>query len=260
MDAPRVWPVLVAYVLAFVAIVAFSIVAADLARALYPDVPEHELLAGLPGLLAGGLASSTALAITVLAVSRPFDPARLRLRPGRERGLDLVLALAGTLGLGQALDSAVALAGLADRGALAIIRRALESAAGPELFAAVVILGPMAGTAEEVFFRGYVQTTLVQRWRPAVAIAVTSLAFGLLHLEWLHALLALVLGLWLGFLTERFDSVLPALTAHVVNNALFTLLAATIGGVPGVRVNAALGVAGLLVFAGSLTMLLRRKP
>jgi membrane protease YdiL (CAAX protease family) len=258
MEPPRIWRVLVAYVLAFVAIVAFSIVAADLARALYPDVPEHDLLGGLPGLLAGGLASSTALAVTVLVVSRPFDPARLRLRPGRERGPDLVLAVVGTLGLGQALDALVALLGLADRGALAVIRRALEGAAGPELFAAVVILGPMVGTAEEVFFRGYVQTTLRQRWRPAVAIALASLAFAVLHLEWLHALLALALGLWLGFLTERLDSVLPALTAHVANNAIFTLLAPAIGGVPGFRVNVALGAAGLLVFAGALTMLLRR--
>lgn len=262
-DAPRTWPVLVAYLLAFVAIVAFSIVAADLVRALYPDVPDQEVLLGLPGLLAGGVASSTALVVTVLVVSRPFDPGRLRLRPGRERGRDLVLAIAGTLGLGQALDSLVTLAGLGDRGALAMIRRALEGAAGVELFAAVVVLGLMAGSAEELFFRGYMQTTLARRWPPPAAIAVTSTAFAVLHLDWLHlawlhAVLALVLGGWLGYVTERLGSALPAMSAHVVNNALFALLAATAGTATGFWLNVALAAAGGLVFTGAVAWFARR--
>ncbi len=58
--ALRVWPVFVAYVLAFVAIVAFTVVAAVALRGLYPDLADAELFNGLPGLLAGGIASSVA--------------------------------------------------------------------------------------------------------------------------------------------------------------------------------------------------------
>lgn len=259
MDGPRAWPVFLAYLLAFVAIVAFSIVAADLVRVLFPDVSEQELWGGLPGLLAGGIASSAALMVTVLIVCRPFDPARLRLRPGRENGIDLAVIVIGTLALGQALDSLVTLAGIGDKGSLALIRRALTGAIGPELFAAVLVIGPLAGAAEEIFFRGYMQTTLGTRWRPAIAVPVTSVAFGVMHLEWIHALLAVALGLWLGFVTEQKGSALPAITAHVINNVLFTLLTAATGTVAGVWPNVALGAAGALVFVGALGWVMRRR-
>jgi membrane protease YdiL (CAAX protease family) len=260
VDRPPLWPVLVAYLLAFVAIVAFSIVAGDVVRGLHPDLGEAEALTGLPALLAGGIASSTALATTLLIVARPLEAARLRLRPGRETGTDLAVMVAGTLALGQALDSLTVLAGLGDRGAMAVIRAALQGAVGLELFAAVIVIGLMAGTAEEAFFRGYVQTSLVARWPPAVAVPLTSAAFAILHLEWLHVLLALALGLWLGFITERSGSALPAGTAHVVNNVVFTVVTATVGTVGGFWPNVGLAAAGAVLFAGALAWVSRRLP
>src|SRR6185503_2826590 len=131
---PRVWPIVVAYLLAFVSIVSFSVVAAVMVRSAFPDLSEREVFDGLPGLLAGGLASSAALLVTLSIVARPLDPARLRLLPGRETGDQLAAMILGTLALGQVLDSATVLAGLGNRGAMALIRRALEGAAGPELF------------------------------------------------------------------------------------------------------------------------------
>ncbi|HEV8639837.1 MAG TPA: CPBP family intramembrane glutamic endopeptidase [Methylomirabilota bacterium] len=257
MSARRVWPVFVAYLLAFVSIVAFTLVAALVVRGLYPELPEREVFDGLPGLLAGALASASALMVTLLGVMRPLDLARLRLLPGRETGPTLAVMIVGTLALGQALDSATALAGLADRGTMAVIRRALEGASGVELFAAVLVIGVIAGVAEETFFRGYMQSRLAEHWRPSVAVLVTSVAFGLLHLEGLHVTLAFALGLWLGFVTERAGSALPAVAAHVINNALFTVLTAG-----GVTVNAfwpnvVLGGVGALVFAGCAAWLWR---
>jgi len=255
---PRVWPVFLVYVLAFVAIVAFTVVAAVALRVLYPDLPEAELFNGLPGLLAGGVASSVALSITVLSVSRPFDLGRLRLRPGRETGRDLVAIVLGTLALGQVLDSLTMLAGLGQRGSMAVIRRALEGAGGPDLFAAVLVIGIMAGGAEEVFFRGYMQTRLREAWSPAAAVVTVALAFGLLHLEWLHALLALMLGLWFGFVTERMGSALPSLAAHVINNSMFTVLTATLGTVTAFAPNLGLAVGSAAIFVACIAFLARR--
>jgi uncharacterized protein len=242
--------VFAAYVLAFVAIVGFSLVAAIMIRSAYPDLSEREVFDGLPGLLAGGMASSAALLVTLLIVARPLDPKALRLVPGRETADQLGAMIVGTLAIGQALDSATMLAGLGNRGAMVVIRRAIEGAVGPELFAAVVVIGVLAGSAEEVFFRGYMQTRLRERWPTTTAVVVTAVAFGLLHLEWIHAGLALGLGLWLGFITERAGSALPAVAAHVINNAVFTLLTATVGTPEDRTVNMALLAGSTVIFFG----------
>jgi membrane protease YdiL (CAAX protease family) len=250
MSAPRVWPVLVAYLLAFVTIVGFSLVAALLLRAAFPELPEREVFDGLPGILASAIASAAALVVTLLIVARPVDPVRLRLMPGRETGAQLGAMIVGTLALGQALDSVTVLTGLANRGAMAVIRRAIESATGPDLFAAVVVIGVLAGSAEEMFFRGYMQGRLRERFTPAVAVVITSVAFALLHLEWIHAGMALVLGLWLGFVTEQAGSALPAVAAHVINNALFTLLTALIGNIDDRALNMMFLAASSVIFLG----------
>lgn len=252
---PRLWPVFVVYVAAFIGIVAASLLAAFLVSDLYPDVAPRAVLEGLPGLIAGGVAASVVLALTAVSVTRPFRPAVLRLVPGRERGRDLAVMVIATLAIGQALDSASVLTGIAGQGAMAMIRSALYGATGPDLFNAVLVIGVMAGVAEELFFRGYMQTQLRARWPAWAATVTTAACFGLLHLEWRHAILAFVLGLYFGAITEMTGSALPAMVCHIVNNVLFTLLTASFPLVTAVPINVVLLVAGLAVFAASVTWL-----
>ena len=87
---------------------------------------------------------------------------------------------------------------------------------------------------EELIFRGWILGRLA-RWRSsAVAIAISSLLFGLLHLRnifWLEpdALLKLVLytggvlGPVLGYVTLRCRSVWPAVILHYLNNLTYFL-------------------------------------
>jgi membrane protease YdiL (CAAX protease family) len=164
------------------------------------------------------------------------------------------------LALGQVLDSATMLAGLGRHGSMPAIRQALTGIEGSDLFAAVVVLGLMAGAAEEVFFRGYMQTRLRLAWRAGPAILATSVAFGLLHMEWLHAAMAFVLGLYLGVLTERTGSALPAIVCHVVNNSVFTVVTALTGTIDDRRMNMILLGASVVVFASCAWFLLRRLP
>jgi membrane protease YdiL (CAAX protease family) len=147
------------------------------------------------------------------------------------------------------------LAGFGQRGSMALIRRALEGAAGPALFNAVLVIGVMASAAEELFFRGYMQTRLRSRWPAWAAVAATSAAFALLHLEWLHVVLALALGLYFGALTEMTGSALPAMTCHIVNNVVFILLTALGGSVEGFRPNVVLLSVSAPVFVASLAWL-----
>ena len=257
---PRVWPVFLAYVIAVFTILLASLAALGALRAVNPDVPDTELLGGVLGLVAGGLASSTALMLTVALVSQPFDAAALRLVPGRETGADLGAAVLGTLALGQVLDSATMLTGLGRTGSMPAIRQALTGVGGAELVSAVVVLGLMAGAAEEVFFRGYMQSRLRLAWRAGPAIIATSGAFALLHMEWIHAAMAFALGLYLGTVTERTGSALPAVVCHVANNSVFVVVTAAAGTIDGRRVNTILLGVSLLVFAACSAFLLRRLP
>jgi len=246
--------------MAVLTIILASLAAIAALRGANPDITEAELLTGAAGLIAGGLASSLALVLTVFLVSQPFDPVLLRLVPGRETGPDLVAAVLGMLSLGQALDSITMLAGLGRQGSMPVIRKALTGLEGADLFAAVLVLGVLAGTAEELFFRGYMQSRLRAAWRPGTAIVATSVAFALLHMEWIHAAMALVLGIYLGALTERAGSALPAIVCHVVNNTVFTLATALAGTVDDRQTNVLLLVLSVVLFVASAGLLARRLP
>jgi membrane protease YdiL (CAAX protease family) len=91
-------------------------------------------------------------------------------------------------------------------------------------------------------------------------VLVTALCFGALHLDPVHAALAVALGAYLGFLTERSGSALPAVACHVVNNAVYTVLTAVVGTIGGRDVNLMLGGAAALIFAGCMFWLHRSLP
>jgi hypothetical protein len=231
-----------------------------LLHATDPDRPPTEVLQGLEGLVAGALASSVALGFTAFMAARGLGLARVGLVPGRERGRDLIVMIVGVLSLGQALDSLTTLVGLADIGSMQVIRKALHGVTGPELFLAVVVIGILAGTTEEAFFRGYMQSMLRERLPAWVAIGIASVCFGALHLDLVHVPLAITLGVYMGFVTERTGSALPAVVCHVVNNALYTVLTAEIGIIDDRGVNLALGAAAAVVFAACVFWIRRALP
>jgi membrane protease YdiL (CAAX protease family) len=264
MEEPtgRPWHVFATYLAAVAGIFATTGVAIEVLRSLYPDVPEATLVRTLPGLLAGSLAASSGLLLTLLLVVRPLDAGRFRLLPGWETGPALAVMTLGLLALGQALDSLTAVLGFADRGSLVLIRQVLQGTGGPDLFGAVLVLGVAAGVSEEVFFRGYMQSRLREHWSRAAAVMATSTAFAALHLDVsaVHTVLALALGVYLGFVAEISGSTLPAVVCHVVNNIVYTLqtaLGVTVVGRDANLVAAALGAA---LFVGCVWWIRRAAP
>jgi membrane protease YdiL (CAAX protease family) len=215
---------------------------------------------GLAILLTGVPASSLALiAIALLAAGRPRR-VTLRLVPGRATARAIAAMVVGMLALSQALESLALLVGVGPGPALDWMARTLASAPPLGLLLAVVVVGLLAPVGEELFFRGYMLTRLRRTWRAGPAILVTALAFGIIHGEWVHGVLAAGIGIFLGIVAERSASVVPAVICHAANNTASVVLSAVVGSPEGRGSNAVLLVLAALVFAASLVWLRRLTP
>ncbi|MCO8122459.1 CPBP family intramembrane metalloprotease [Stieleria sp. TO1_6] len=83
-----------------------------------------------------------------------------------------------------------------------------------------LLIGTTPAICEELLFRGYVQTRLTRALSPASGILISSLLFALFHLDWIHIMAVFPLGVYLGFITWRSGSILPAMLGHFFNNAI----------------------------------------
>jgi membrane protease YdiL (CAAX protease family) len=88
------------------------------------------------------------------------------------------------------------------------------------LMGLILIVAVVPGVVEELMFRGYIQSRLAERWNAMPAIVVSALFFSAAHLDPIHMLGVIPLGLWLGAVAWRADSVWPAMICHSANNAV----------------------------------------
>jgi uncharacterized protein len=253
-----VWTALLVYLVAVVAVLGLQL-AAVTALVGWPGSIEVERDA-LATLLAGVPASSLALiAIAFVAGGRP-PSLTLRLRRGRITGRGLALVVLGTLALSQALESLTVLLGVGPGPALDWIARTMAEAPPLGVLLAVVVVGVLAPIGEELFFRGYLQTRLRRAWTAGPAILVTALAFGVIHGEPVHGVLAFALGLYLGLVTERAESVVAAMICHAANNSLSVVLSAWMGSPESFGANAAILLLSAPVVAAAIWWMSRLSP
>jgi membrane protease YdiL (CAAX protease family) len=101
------------------------------------------------------------------------------------------------------------------------IKQAMEVAREPFMLpASLLLMGVMAPLVEEMVFRGLLYGWLAGQWGTTVAWLLSSVCFAAAHVELAHVMLVFPLGLWLGWLRRRTDSLWPSLAAHMVNNGL----------------------------------------
>ena len=103
-----------------------------------------------------------------------------------------------------------------------------DGAAGRQLvlvFASLVILPPIA---EEIMFRGFLFSSLRQKLRLRYAVILTSLLFGIAHLQfgngapllWVAALDTFTLSCVLSVMREKSGSLWPSIYLHVLKNGV----------------------------------------
>lgn len=94
-----------------------------------------------------------------------------------------------------------------------------EPAAAPAYWLVVATVVLAAPLAEELLFRGFLQPLLEPRCGRALGLGTTALLFGLGH-GLAYALPIGLLGAFFGWLVQRHGSLLPAIVAHALHNAV----------------------------------------
>ncbi len=91
------------------------------------------------------------------------------------------------------------------------------------LFIAVAIIAPLG---EELLFRGFLQKILEKQWKDVTrAVLITALIFAVIHMNPYWFAQIYILGIILGFLSWKTNSVIPPLILHGMNNTTALLFA-----------------------------------
>jgi len=85
---------------------------------------------------------------------------------------------------------------------------------------AMVIVGPIV---EEFVFRGFLLSRLTEKYGAKVAVALSSIAFGIMHSDMIGGV---VFGVIMSLIAIRTDSLLIPILLHVVNNLFALILSA----------------------------------
>lgn len=96
-----------------------------------------------------------------------------------------------------------------------------------ELLILIFGISAVPAIAEEAFFRGFIQTNIERsgkgKPRPYLAIAITALLFGAMHMSPLNLPGLVTMGAVLGWLAYRTADLRVSMLAHAMNNGLIVL-------------------------------------
>jgi membrane protease YdiL (CAAX protease family) len=86
----------------------------------------------------------------------------------------------------------------------------------------VLLLGVVLLTAfaEEISFRGFLQVSLERKGDPTRAVLLTSLTWTMIHMNPWWAIQIFLMGVVIGFLAWRTNSIIPVIIVHGMNNLL----------------------------------------
>jgi membrane protease YdiL (CAAX protease family) len=102
--------------------------------------------------------------------------------------------------------------------------KALDEAGG-SIVITLVLVGLLGPIAEEIFFRGFVLPGLIKRLGVGRALVISSLVFGLFHIDPGAIVPTFALGLALGWVYVKTGSIWPAIFAHGLHNTVAVLIA-----------------------------------
>ena len=106
----------------------------------------------------------------------------------------------------------------------------IEMSRNPLGLLSIALLAPIL---EEMLFRGAIEGRLLRMWQnPWGAIIVSSLVFGVVHMNPAQIPFAFLLGVMFGWLYYRTGSLLPGIIGHVLNNSVAAVNMILYGDIP----------------------------
>jgi membrane protease YdiL (CAAX protease family) len=218
-ERPRAWPLLFFGLFAIFAVTAGALAGFGFHPITNGASPMSA--ANLPTLVVASEVALASFALVAALVSRDRIVDRLRLRGSRLPLVQTALLVLVGGALGQLVLAVFVAARVHVSGVMVEMGNAVQQSRESGGVAAVaVIMTPFPPIAEELFFRGFLQTRLTQRFGRLTGIAVASFAFAVFHFDLHQGLVALTLGLWLGVLLELTGSIVVVIAAHALNNAI----------------------------------------
>ena len=133
------------------------------------------------------------------------------------------LALAGFLLLSNGLHRLIVSLALLEGSTLGAIDELVRQASSSAPLGVLLAVGLAPALGEELLFRGLLLRVFALRFAGPVAVPASAALFGAAHLDAVQGAAALLLGAYLGALTWRAGSLLPAMLCHAANNSVGVL-------------------------------------
>jgi hypothetical protein len=184
---------------------------------------------GLAVLVLPGQLTFCAAALIAAAFSREKLADRLGLRQGSFAPWTWPLFLLGTPVVGMLTSQLMTRFVPEPSEQLQMLERLFEQHAAGSMAILLVLISLLPGMVEELLFRGFLQRRLLVRLPAAAAIGITTVFFAAAHMDPMHAVGVVPLGIWLGVIAWRADSIWPAVFGHVGNNAFAIVMTVLMG-------------------------------
>ena len=184
---------------------------------------------GLALLVLPGQLSFAAAAFGAAAFSREGWLDRLGFRAGRISPWTWWLFLLGTPVVGILSSQLMTMFSAEPSEQLKMFDQLFRHHSASSLALLLLLISVIPGVVEEVLFRGYMQRRLLKRLPAAASIGICSVFFAAAHMDPVHAVGVLPLGVWLGVLAWRADSIWPAILGHIGNNAFAVVMPLLVG-------------------------------
>ncbi len=238
-----IWPAFAVAILAIISALAVSAVVMIVAAILTSSIrwpPSSDELSnwvnslaesktGLLVLVLPGQLTFAVVAIGAAALSREPILDRLGLRRGRLPIWSWPLFFLGTPVIALISSQLISLFVTKPSEQVKMFEQMFQYHSAGSFLLLLGLVSLLPGLVEEMLFRGFMQRRLLARLPAVTSIGICSVFFAAAHMDPTHAAAVLPLGIWLGIVAWRADSIWPSIFAHIGNNAYAIIISAMMG-------------------------------